>query len=100
MILTAIILVFNALNNQSVIASLFQAAGYTYGPLLGIFAIGIFTQWQLKDKLVPFVMLASPFLTFGVKLLIESMTSYKFGFELLLINGAITFLLCWVFLKE
>jgi len=100
LILTTIILVFNALNNQSVISSLFQAAGYTYGPLLGVFAIGIFTKWQLKDRAVPFVMLISPFLTFGVKLLVEAFSTYNFGFELLLINGAITFLLCATLLKE
>lgn len=100
LILITIILVFNALNNQSVISSLFKAAGYTYGPLLGIFAIGIFTKWKLKDRLVPIVMIISPFLTFGVKLLVESMSSYAFGFELLLINGAITFLLCALLLKE
>ncbi|MDA3853451.1 MAG: sodium:solute symporter [Bacteroidales bacterium] len=99
-ILTTIILVFNALNDQSVIASLFQAAGNTYGPLLGIFAIGILTKWQLKDKMVPLVMLVSPFLTFGVKVLVESMSAYKFGFELLMINGAITFLLCWLLAKK
>lgn len=100
LILTTIILIFDALNNQSVISSLFQAAGYTYGPLLGVFAIGILTKWQLKDKLVPIVMVVSPFLTFGVKLLVEGMTSYKFGFELLLINGALTFVICALFLRK
>lgn len=92
--LTAIILIFNALNNESVISSLFKAAGYTYGPLLGIFTIGIFTKWKLKDHLVPIVMIVSPFLTFGVKWIVGHYTSYNFGFELLLINGMITFLLC------
>ena len=98
-ILTTIILSFNALNNQSVISSLFKAAGYTYGPLLGVFAIGIFTRWQLKDRLVPLVMVLSPFLTFGLKLMVESISSYRFGFELLLINGIITFLACFLFLR-
>lgn len=97
--LTAIILAFEALNNESVISSLFKAAGYTYGPLLGIFAIGVFTRWKLKDRMVPWVMIVSPFLTFGVKLLVEHFTPYRFGFELLLVNGFITFLFCRMFLR-
>ncbi len=95
-VLTAIILLFNAINDASVISSLFTAAGYTYGPLLGIFAIGIFTKWQLKDKLVPIVMIISPFITFGIKWIVTTNTSYNFGYELLLINGTITFALASV----
>lgn len=98
--LTTIILIFNALNNESVISSLFKAAGYTYGPLLGIFTIGIFTKWKLKDHLVPFVMITSPLLTFGIKYLVSHNTSYNFGFELLLINGGITFLICALLLRR
>lgn len=94
LILTLLILGFNALNNDSVISSLFKAAGYTYGPLLGIFAIGICTKWQLKDRLVPIIMVMSPFLTYGIKYLVTKFTTYDFGFELLLINGLITFGLC------
>lgn len=98
--LTTIILIFNALNNESVISSLFKAAGYTYGPLLGIFTIGIFTKWKLKDHLVPFVMITSPLLTFGIKYLVSHNTSYNFGFELLLINGGSTFLICALLLRR
>ena len=98
--LTGIILVFNALNNESVISSLFKAAGYTYGPLLGIFFIGIFTKWQLKDRFVPLLMVASPFLAFGIKWLVGHTTDYQFGFELLLINGLITILGTFLFLRE
>lgn len=98
--LTAIILIFNAINDDSVISSLFTAAGYTYGPLLGIFAIGIFTKWQLKDKLVPFIMIISPVITFGIKWIITTNTAYNFGYELLLINGAITFGLTAALLRK
>lgn len=100
LILMTIILVFNALNNQSVISSLFKAAGYTYGPLLGVFAIGLFTKWRLRDRRVPLVMVLSPFLTFGFEFLIEQNSNYNFGFELLLINGAITFFLCFLLTKR
>ncbi len=99
-LLTTIILLFNALNNDSVVSALFKAAGYTYGPLLGIFIIGIFTQWQLKDKGIPLVMIVSPFLTFGVKWLVSTFSNYHFGYELLLINAAITIAGCALFLRK
>lgn len=100
LVLTALILVFDAINNDSVVSSLFKAAGYTYGPLLGVFALGICTQWKLKDRFIPYVMFASPFLTFVFQLIITHFTPYKFSYELLLINGGITFSLCYAFLRE
>ena len=78
-------MIFKAINDDSVIAALFKVAGYTYGPLLGIFTFGIFTKWNLQDKLVPVVALISPVLCYVLQLYIP------FGFELLMINGAITF---------
>ena len=80
------ILIFKAINDDSVIAALFKVAGYTYGPLLGIFTFGIFTKWNLKDKFVPLVAILSPILCYVLQLYIP------FGFELLMINGAITFI--------
>ena len=99
-LLTTIILLFNALNNESVVSALFKAAGYTYGPLLGVFSIGIFTKWELKDKWVPLVMIISPFLTFSIQWLVSHYSSYHFGYELLIINGLITILACRLFLKK
>ena len=84
-LLVLAILIFKAINDDSVIAALFKVAGYTYGPLLGIFTFGIFTKWNLQDKLVPVVALISPVLCYVLQLYIP------FGFELLMINGAITF---------
>ncbi len=100
LILMTIILLFNALNDESVISALFKAAGYTYGPLLGVFIIGLFTKWQLKDRLVPIVMIISPFITYGIKFGVERCANYHFGYELLLINGAVTILLCALFLRK
>lgn len=100
LILTAIILLFNALNNESVVSALFKAAGYTYGPLLGVFAIGIFTKWQLKDKWIPLVMLISPFITYAIQWMVSHYTTYNFGFELLMINGLVTVLACRLFLRK
>jgi hypothetical protein len=85
-VLVLAILIFKAINDDSVISALFKVAGYTYGPLLGLFAFGIFTKWQIRDKLVPIVAILSPVFSYVLQLFIP------FGFELLMINGTITFL--------
>ena len=85
-ILLVVILLFDALNNESVINSLFTVAGYTYGTLLGMFTFGLFTKHKVKDKFVPFVAIASPVICYILSLYIP------FGFELLILNGFITFL--------
>ena len=79
------ILIFKAINDESVIAALFKVAGYTYGPLLGLYAFGLFTKWQVHDKMVPLVAITSPVICYFLQLYIP------FGFELLIVNGAITF---------
>ncbi len=92
-ILFVVILIFQAINDQSVINSIFIAAGYTYGPLLGLFAFGIFTKWEVKDQLVPFISVLSPLLSYIINLNSESLLGgYKFGFEILILNGLIMFL--------
>ena len=85
LVLLCVILIFNAINDQSVIKSLFTVAGYTYGPLLGMFSFGLFTKYNVKDKLVPLIAIASPVICYILNLYIP------FGFELLIINGLITF---------
>ena len=79
------ILIFKAINDESVIAALFKVAGYTYGPLLGLYAFGLFTKWKVHDKMVPLVAITSPAICYVLQLYIP------FGFELLIVNGAITF---------
>lgn len=87
-----VIVVFRAINNDSVVSSIFRVAGYTYGPLLGLFAFGILTKWQIRDKFVPYIAFASPVLTYIVNANSQAwFGGYKFGFELLLLNGLITF---------
>ena len=86
-VLLGVILLFKAINDQSVIKSLFTVAGYTYGPLLGLYSFGLFTQWKVKDRLVPLVAVLSPVICYVIKQKIPAI-----GFELLIINGAITFL--------
>ncbi|MFT6203230.1 MAG: Na+/proline symporter [Spirosomataceae bacterium] len=87
-----VIIIFHKLNSQDVISATFQIASYTYGPLLGLFAYGIYTKNEVKDRFVPFVCILAPILTFGLVQLIETYGNYQFGFENLLLNGALTML--------
>ncbi|SNS96562.1 transporter, SSS family [Ekhidna lutea] len=92
-ILFFVILIFQAINDQSVITSIFIAAGYTYGPLLGLFAFGIFTKWNVKDRFVPLVCVTSPLLSYLININSEALLAgYRFGFEILILNGLITFI--------
>lgn len=87
------ILIFYWINDQSVINSVFIIAGYTYGPLLGLYAFGLFTKWQVKDKWVPFLAVSAPVLTFLISQNSEKLLwGYKFGFEALILNGLLMFL--------
>ncbi|WP_424963110.1 sodium:solute symporter [Ekhidna sp.] len=92
-VLFIVILIFQAINDESVINSIFIAAGYTYGPLLGLFTFGIFTKWDVKDRFVPIVCMASPALSYIININSEALLNgYKFGFEILILNGLIMFL--------
>ncbi len=92
-ILAMTIIIFNIISNDSIIKLLFDAAGYTYGPLLGIYAFGLFTKYQINDSKTPWILVMAPILTFLIKYAtIYYETSYQIGFELLIINGLITFL--------
>lgn len=91
-ILMGVILVFRAVNDTSVISALFTVAGYTYGPLLGMFAFGLFTKAAINDRAMPWIAVASPLLTLLINNYSEMLFGgYRFGFELLLVNGLITF---------
>jgi Na+/proline symporter len=95
-----VLLGFWWINNQSVVNALFKFAGYTYGPLLGLFAFGLFTKFAVRDNLVPFVCLLAPMLTYLINSYSEVLLwGYKFGFELLLLNGLLTFLGLWLVRK-
>ena len=92
-LLFLVILIFQAINDQSVINSIFIAAGYTYGPLLGLFTFGIFTKWSVKDRFVPVVSVLSPLLSYIINVNSEKLLGgYKFGFEILILNGLIMFI--------
>ncbi len=92
-LLLGVILVFRAINNQSVISAIFTVAGYTYGPLLGFYSFGLFTRYRVKDRWVPLVAVASPILCYFISSNSAAwFNGYTFGFELLILNGLITFL--------
>lgn len=97
-LLFMVIIVFKAINDQNVISAVFTAAGYTYGPLLGLYAFGLFTKRQAKDTIVPFIAILAPILSYLLSIYSETLLwGYKFGFELLIVNGSITFIGLWVF---
>lgn len=91
-ILFLVILIFKLINDESVISALFKVAGYTYGPLLGMYAFGLFTKWKIKDHLIIPVVLLAPILSYILQLKAPDWWGFHFGFELLIVNGALCFL--------
>ena len=85
------ILAFKALNSTSVIDAIYIICSYTYGPLLGLFAFGLFTRWQVKDRYVPYIAIISPVICFAIETVTRQTTGYEFGYELLIVNGLLTF---------
>lgn len=97
LLLYLVILIFKIINDESVISAVFKAAGYTYGPLLGLFSFGLFTKKSIRDSWVPYICVVSPILTYVINSYSETLLwGYKFGFEILLLNGALTFLGLWI----
>jgi Na+/proline symporter len=91
-LLLLVILLFKAVNNQSVISAIFTVAGYTYGPLLGLYSFGLFTNHSVRDRYVPVVAVIAPILCYLISLHSETwFGGYTFGFELLILNGILTF---------
>lgn len=93
-LLVIVIVLFDAIfKDVSVIWELFKAAGYTYGPLLGLFAFGIFTKTQLKDKYVWIIAIIAPMASYLInEYSVDLLNGYQIGFEILIINGFLTFL--------
>jgi Na+/pantothenate symporter len=92
-LLFLVILIFNAINDQSVIVAVFKVAGYTYGPLLGLYSYGLYTQFKATDRFVPFVCIAAPLVSFLLDINSAAwFNGFQFGFFILIVNGALTFL--------
>ena len=93
LILIITILIFKYfIADESVIAKIFTFANYTYGPLLGLYAFGLFTKFKLKDKWVPFVCILSPIITYLLNYYSLELYNFSFGFALLIVNGLVTFI--------
>ena len=99
LVLLIVIVLFRYTIEESVIKELFVAAGYTYGPLLGLFAFGLFTSYEVRDRWVPLVALISPVLCYILKDNSVAWLNYTFGFELLLVNGLLTYFGLWILRK-
>lgn len=86
-----VIIVFDILNQKAIIDTILMLAGYTYGPLLGLFTIGLFTKLNLNDRLVPVVCVLAPVITYALaNYVITQLTGYEVGNELILLNALIT----------
>ncbi len=89
-------ILFRFIGNNSVIDVIYILASYTYGPLLGLFAFGIFTHYRIKERFAPVIAIASPLICYVLSLLVPHYTGYHFGYELLMLNGALTFLMLYL----
>ena len=90
------ILLFHSLNSTNIIDAIYTLCSYTYGPLLGLFAFGLFTKRIPKDKFVPYIAIASPVVCYLIDALTTHFTGYTFGYELLMLNGLLTFIGLWM----
>jgi SSS family transporter len=95
-----IIILFNEVLDQSVISGLFTIASYTYGPLMGLFFFSIFTKEKVKGNLVPIIAVLAVAISYALNYYVPIYTGYKFGFELLGVNGLLTFLGLWLIRKK
>ena len=90
------ILLFRQINSTSLIDAIYILASYTYGPLLGLFVFGLFTKKQPNDTFVPYICIISPLLCYLLDLIAQHLWGYRFGYELLMLNGLLTFAGLWV----
>lgn len=92
LLMCLVIVFFRELNDSSVINTLFKAVGYTYGPILALFAFGMLTKYNVQQRWVPFVCFLSPVLSYIINCnSVEWLWGYRFGFEILLLNALICF---------
>jgi len=95
------VIIFKVINDNSMIGLILKLAGFTYGPLLGLFAFGIFTKYKVHDKLVPYVCIAAPVISYFIdKYQVSIFGDFKIGLELLIINGLLTFFGLWLVRKK
>ncbi|HOE25894.1 MAG TPA: sodium:solute symporter [Bacteroidales bacterium] len=95
------ILVFRQMNDRAIIDKLFTIAGYTYGPLLGLYTFGLFTKRRVTDRFTPWIAIISPIICYFLHLYSEELfNGYRFGFEMILVNGFLTFMGLLIFSRK
>ncbi len=90
-----IILLIKAIGSDSIITAIYKLASYTYGPLLGLYFVGLYTNLKPIDKYIPYVAIAAPILCFAIEMLSLMIWNYQVGYELLLINAGLTGIGIW-----
>lgn len=95
-IMGIVIIVFYYMSNQDAISAVYTLASYTYGPILGLFVFGMFSQRQVRDPFVPIVCIAAPILSWGIQFTLDQLWGYKTSFELLIINALLTAVGMWL----
>lgn len=90
------ILLFKTVNSTSLIDAIYLIVSYTYGPLLGMFAFGLLTRRAVNDHIVPYIAVASPLVCYAIDWLAANVADYHFGYELLMLNGMLTFAGLWL----
>ncbi len=88
-----IILIFFAIKQDTIISTIFTMAGYTYGPLLGLYSIGLFTKIKISDMVIPYAAIAAPLITWIIQCFDQQILGFRLGYEALLINGVITIIM-------
>ncbi|WP_036890859.1 sodium:solute symporter [Prevotella sp. BV3P1] len=94
------ILMFKTFNSTNLIDAIYILVSYTYGPLLGLFAFGLLTKYHVNDRWVPYLAIAAPMLCYVLDVIAQHLWHYHFGYELLLLNGLLTFVGLYVTRKK
>ena len=95
-----VILIFYAISNSDAISAVYTLASYTYGPILGLFAFGMMCKSPVRDRLVPVVCIAAPVISFFIQMWLKNQYDYTLGFELLLLNAALTMIGLFLLIKK
>ncbi len=91
LIFMALIIIFREINNKTLIDAIYTLASYTYGPLLGLFCFGMISKRKPSNKLIPYITVLSPVICYILGVSSKKILNYSFGYELLIINGLITY---------
>jgi solute:Na+ symporter, SSS family len=101
LVMVLVIVIFRAINDDSVIQNVFTVAGFTYGPLLGLYAFGLFLKRKVSDRWVPVICILSPIISYILNTNSAAwFNGFKFGFFILIVNGLLTFTGLWLISRK